>query len=370
VTKRSKRPIAVLLGTRPEIIKLAPIIRLLQKQRTDFFLIHTGQHYSYEMDRIFFRDLRLPEPAVKLGICSDHLGGHGHHTGKMLVAVEAVLLARRPRALLVQGDTNSVLAGSLAASKIGGCLLGHVEAGLRSYDRTMPEEINRVISDHISDMLFAPTPQARKILLGEGIAREKIYVTGNTIVDAVRQNLKIARQMPGKQRLGFERKKNYFLMTLHRQENVDDKNRLRSIFQGLELVSKDFKTSIVFPVHPRTAKRMRQFGLAFPWGVVAIPPAGFLEFLNLEAGARMILTDSGGLQEEACILKVPCVTLRTTTERPETVAVGANVIAGFHSEAIRKAAARMMRRKRNWPNPFGDGRAAERIVQLVKKRCV
>ncbi|MGH7197456.1 MAG: non-hydrolyzing UDP-N-acetylglucosamine 2-epimerase [Candidatus Omnitrophota bacterium] len=360
------KKIAVVFGTRPEIIKLSPVIRLLQKKRKNFFLLHTGQHYSYEMDRLFFKELELPEPAHQLAVRSKPEEHHGEHVERVMQAVEAVLRRERPKVVLVQGDTNSVAAGSLAAARLSGARLGHVEAGLRSYDHRMPEEINRVISDHVSDFLFVPTPLSRKILLGEGIPGKKIFTTGNTIVDAVFQNLRIARKKADHPARGRAKHSGYFLLTLHRQENVDDKKRLSAILKGLELVTRHFKTPILFPAHPRTLKRLDQFKLSLPEGVDPIRPVGFLDFLKLESDARLILTDSGGVQEEACILRVPCVTLRTSTERPETVQAGANLLTGHDPEVILRSARAMSARGRDWPNPFGDGKAAERIVRILE----
>lgn len=360
-----KRPVALVLGTRPEIIKLAPVIRHYESAGVDFFIVHTGQHYSFEMDKVFFRDLGLRAPRYQLSVRSKGKS-HGDHTGRMMGAVEAILLKEKPRAVLVQGDTNTVLAGALAAAKIPGIRVGHVEAGLRSYDRGMPEEINRVLSDHVSDLLFAPTSGARRILLGEGIPRKKIFVTGNTIVDAVRQNLALAkRKHKDVSRFGVTEKK-YFLMTLHRQENVDEKDVLASILEGLRRVLREFRTPILFSMHPRTKNRLSEFGLKLPMGVRSMKPVGFLDFLSLEDRARMILTDSGGLQEEACILGVPCVTLRTTTERPETVEAGANLVAGHDPAGIFRSAQHMFSKKKTWSNPFGDGHAARRIARIVE----
>lgn len=358
-------PVALVFGTRPEIIKLSPIIRLLKKKRRPYFLIHTGQHYSYEMDRLFFVELALPAPRYHLGARSADADRQAEHTGRMMVGIEKILIARRPGTVLVQGDTNSVLAGSLAASKLHGIRLGHVEAGLRSYDRRMPEEINRMISDHVSDFLFAPTDLSKKILLGEGVSKEKIFVTGNTIVDAVRQNLRIAGMKKGKPAVSGGRGE-FMLMTLHRQENVDDRRRLDFIMKGLELVIRKFRRPILFPIHPRTAKQLKIFRLRLPDGVRAVKPTGFLEFLALQNRARLVLTDSGGVQEETCILRVPCVTLRTTTERPETVKAGANLVAGFEPKKILQCAEQMLARKRNWSNPFGDGHASERILKVIE----
>ena len=289
--------IAIVLGTRPEIIKMAPVIRECERRNLDYFILHTGQHYSYTMDSIFFEQLELPQAKSNLDVGS---GSHAEQTGRIMAGVEKVLMAERPDVVLVQGDTNTVVAGALAASKLH-IKVGHVEAGLRSYDRTMPEEINRVVADHISDYLFAPTDISRENLRKEGIAEEKIHVTGNTIVDSVYQNLEIARRKVNVLADLDLEPKGYFLVTAHRAENVDNSNRLGEILKGLELVASEFSLPVVFPVHPRTRKMVAEFGFEFD-GIRAIEPLGFLEFLQLEANARLALTDSGGVQEETCIL--------------------------------------------------------------------
>ena len=359
---------AFILGTRPEIIKLSPLIRHATRRKKPFILIHTGQHYSYEMDTLFFKELELPQPKYHLEIRSAESGGHAGHTGRMMTGIEKILLAARPAVVFVQGDTNSVLAGALATSKIHGMRLAHVEAGLRSYDRSMPEEINRVMADHVSDFLFAPTLISKKNLLTEGIPKEKIFITGNTIVDALRENLMIAKKRIRNLNRWIRPGEDYFLMTLHRQENVDQKERLALILKGLKLVVRKFNTKILFPIHPRTRKMLEKFRITLPVGVLALEPVGFLDFLRLEEAARLILTDSGGVQEEACILGVPSVTIRTTTERPETVLTGANLVAGFRPDSIVRCAEEMIRRKRNWKNPFGDGRAGERMLRIAEER--
>ena len=356
---------AIILGTRPEIIKMSPLIRSCEKKGIDYFVLHTGQHYSYEMDRVFFKDLHLPAPRYNLDVGS---GSHAVQTGAIMAGVEKILADEKPEVVLVQGDTNTVLAGTLAASKsyVRGpeklpVEVGHVEAGLRSFDRTMPEEINRIIADHISDYCFAPTDVAKKNLLHEGIEEKKIFVTGNTIVDAVRQNLVLSNESRKTiADLGLS-EKGYFLVTLHRQENVDDKTRLEGIFTALTRLHTTTGVPIVFPVHPRTEKMIKSFGLDLR-GINLIPPQGFLDFLQLESNARLALTDSGGVQEETCILGVPCVTIRDSTERPETVAVGANIVAGVSPDNIIKAAETMLEKQGTWENPFGDGKAGERII--------
>jgi UDP-N-acetylglucosamine 2-epimerase (non-hydrolysing) len=355
--------VAVVLGTRPEIIKLAPVIRILEQEALDYFILHTGQHYSYNMDRVFFEQLELPEAKYNLDIGS---GSHAEQTGKMLIGVERVLLREQPSIVLVEGDTNTVLAGALAAVKLG-IKVGHVEAGLRSYDRQMPEEINRVLADHCSDLLFAPTEKARRTLLGEGIADGKIFVTGNTIVDAVYQNLEIAKKKVNVLDDFGVKAGGYFLVTVHRQENVDNEKRFRGIIKGLELVNREFDLPVLYPIHPRAWKQLNAFGIPVN-RVRIIDPLDYLSFLILESNARLVLTDSGGVQEETCILGVPCVTLRYNTERPETLEVGSNVLAGTEPEEILKKVDFMLNKERNWPNPFGDGKAGQRIVGILKEK--
>ncbi|MCK5611941.1 UDP-N-acetylglucosamine 2-epimerase (non-hydrolyzing) [Candidatus Pacearchaeota archaeon] len=353
--------IAIVLGTRPEIIKMSPIIRQCQKQQLNYFIIHTGQHYSYEMDKIFFDELELPLADYTLDVGSST---HAEQTGKIMMNIESILVKERPDIVLVQGDTNTVLAGALAASKLN-IKIGHIEAGLRSYDRRMPEEVNRIVTDHISDFLFAPTEQAKKILLLEGISEDKIIVTGNTIVDAVNQNFDLAKKkVDVLNRLNLE-SMNYFLVTAHRQENVDFVERLLGILDGLDKVYGKFQLPIIYPIHPRSKKMIDQFKLVVPTGVQLIEPLGFLEFLQLEANAKLVITDSGGVQEETCILKVPCVTLRENTERPETLEVGSNMLAGTNSKIIAEKVHLMINKNRNWRNPFGDGRAFEKILNAI-----
>ena len=362
-----KKKICIILGTRPEVIKMSPVVRACEGSGTEYFMIHTGQHYSYNMDRVFFEQLELPDAKYNLDVGSGS-GRHGEQTGRMLTKIEDVLITEKPDAVLVEGDTNTVLAGALIASKLG-TKVGHVEAGLRSYDKRMPEEINRVVADHISDYLFAPTEKSRDILLGEGISDKKIFVTGNTIVDAVYQNRRIANDRSETLNsicgAGVDIEPNeYFLVTAHRQENVDDAARFAGILKGLELVSQEFSLPVIYPIHPRSRKMMNKYGLDAK-GVTFVEPLDYLSFLKLEADARLVLTDSGGVQEETCILNVPCVTLRDSTERPETTMVGANVLVGVDPKKILEGARMMINRERNWENPFGDGRAGERIVRIL-----
>ena len=355
--------ISIILGTRPEIIKLSPIIRVCEHLGLDYFILHTGQHYSYNMDRVFFEQLELPKAKYNLDVGS---GTHAEQTGKMLMRIERVLLKEEPDIVLVEGDTNSVLAGALAAVKLG-IKVGHVEAGLRSYDRQMPEERNRILADHCSDILFAPTEKSRQILLGEGILDDKIYVTGNTIVDAVMQNLEISKNKANVlDELGVCNN-NYFLATVHRQENVDNEERFRRILKGLLMVQEEFDLPVLYPIHPRAKKQMRKLNIK-PNSLKLIEPLDYLSFLQLESNARLVLTDSGGVQEETCILGVPCVTLRCNTERPETLEVGSNILAGTDPDEIVKKTTYMLDRKGSWKNPFGDGKSGERIVRILREK--
>jgi UDP-N-acetylglucosamine 2-epimerase (non-hydrolysing) len=353
--------ISVILGTRPEIIKMSPIIRYLKDISLDFFILHTGQHYSYEMERIFFQELELPDADYNLEVGS---GTHGQQTGKMLRGIEDVLLQEKPDVVLVQGDTNTVLAGALAAAKLG-IKVGHVEAGLRSFDRSMPEEINRIVADHLSDYLFAPTMTAQQNLLQEGISSDNIFVCGNTVVDALFQNIGISEsKLSVLDDLGLQ-KEGYFLVTAHRQENVDNEGRLNDIVNGLLDLHRQYDIPIIFSAHPRTINRLAEFGITLPEGIRIIEPPGYLEFLQLEKNAKLVLTDSGGVQEEACILRVPCVTLRNNTERPETIEVGSNILVGTNPSKILNGVSMMLKQSRNWVNPFGDGKAAEKIVSAL-----
>jgi UDP-N-acetylglucosamine 2-epimerase (non-hydrolysing) len=319
------------------------------------------------MDKIFFEELGLPDPTYNLEVGS---GSHGAQTGKMLIELEKTLLLEKPDIVLVEGDTNTVLAASLTATKLL-IDVGHVEAGLRSYDRTMPEEFNRVLTDHMSKFLFAPTQMSKDNLVREGIEEEWIYVVGNTIVDATLHNLKIS-QTKSKimEDLGILQS-GYFLLTLHRQENVDDKKRLERVIESLELVVDRFDLPLIYPIHPRSKKMINKFDLMqrlenIP-NIKIIDPVGYLEFLILEKNAKLILTDSGGVQEEACILNVPCVTLRYNTERPETVEVGKNVVAGVDKNIVLKGVEDMIEKDLPSENPFGDGTTGKKIIDILNR---
>jgi len=352
--------IAVVLGTRPEIIKLSPVIKELEKRQADHLIIHTGQHYSYYMDEIFFRQLQLPDGKYNLEVGS---GSHAEQTARILDRIEKVYSQEKPDIVFVQGDTNSVLAAALAAAKMH-IKVGHVEAGLRSYDRRMPEELNRILADHCSDYLFAPTEKTKNILLGEGIPLERISITGNTIVDAVYQNLEIAGNYGDATSQLHLRPKQYFLVTLHREENVDDPARFCSVLNSLNRLISIYGLPVIYPIHPRSRKMLSELHLQAQ-KIQIVDPLDYWGYLQLEKQARLVLTDSGGVQEESCILGTPCVTLRDNTERPETLEVGANVLAGTDETSILDCTETMLKKGNGWLNPFGDGNAGKRIVDFV-----
>lgn len=353
--------LCIVLGTRPEIIKMSPIIRLCEQRKLDYFVLHTGQHYSPEMDAWIFKDLELPAPKYNLGV-----GGkpYGKQVGIMIKEISKVYEIEKPDVVLVQGDTISVLAGALAAKKMG-IKVAHHEAGLRSHDTKMLEEINRIIVDHISDYLFCPTPDAIKNVYMEGFEPEQIMLSGNTIVDATIQNSEISENSK------IDLPQEYILITAHRAESVDNEENLKNIFKALTRVVQETKVRIIFPIHPRTKKRMQEFKIdGVIENVELIDPVGYLDFLKLEKHAKLIMTDSGGVVEEGFILKVPCVTLRETTERPETLEYGVNVLAGYNPDKIVECVHQMMNKKIQWSawdSPFGDGQASSRILNKLAK---
>ena len=365
--------IAVVLGTRPEIIKMAPIIDETVKQGIDLTLIHTGQHYDKEMSDNFFRDLEIPAPDYNIQVGS---GSHGKQTGLMMKGIEEVLIDEKPDIVLVQGDTNAVLAGALVASKLH-IAVGHVEAGLRSFDMTMPEEINRRACDVTSTMYFIPTEESAINLLAEGYSRKNLFITGNTVVDACFRHLEIAKKRGFEEEslasLDIDNMDNILTLTMHRAENVDDKNRVLNIIGALKELK---EMNIIFPIHPRTKKTLRDFGLFDELNdlshVHIIKPLGYLDFLQLTSKSTLILTDSGGLQEEAITLDVPALTLRYNTERPETVTAGGNILVGSDKEVILENAKKILNdnefaeKMRNAPNPYGMGDSAKLTVDAIK----
>jgi len=355
--------IGIILGTRPEIIKLSSILRHCKKRGANYFIIHTNQHYSENMDAVFFEELELPKPKYELGIGS---GSHGEMTGRMMSRLEEVLVKEKPQVVLVQGDTNTVMAGALVATKLG-VKVGHVEAGLRSYDRTMPEEINRIVTDHIADYLFCPTKKQADILLKEGVGKDKISVTGNTIVDAVFECSEIAERKSdilSQYGLGCD---GFILLTSHRPATVDVKKNLLAVLKGVGEIAKEYDQKIVFPIHPRTRKMIEKFKIKIPKSILLIDPVGYLDMLQLLKNALLLVTDSGGLQEESCILKKKCLVIRENTERPEAVDVGGCVLVGNDDpERILSEAKKLVKKKVMWKNPFGDGKSGQRIFELIR----
>ncbi|MCL2157009.1 MAG: UDP-N-acetylglucosamine 2-epimerase (non-hydrolyzing) [Methanobrevibacter sp.] len=373
--------IAIVLGTRPEIIKMASIIDEIKLKGLDLILIHTGQHYDHEMSDQFFLDLELPAPNYNIGVGS---GKHGEQTALMIKGIEEVLLNEKPDIVLVQGDTNAVLAGALTSSKLH-IPVGHVEAGLRSFDETMPEEINRKVADVCSKLYFAPTEQSAVYLSLEGINRNNIFMTGNTIVDACFRNLEIAKKkLSHDSSIEFHKINkndsilklndldNILTLTLHRAENVDNKDRLNNIIEALAELS---DLNIVFPIHPRTKKTLENFGLysklANLKNVHLMKPVGYLDFLLLMSKSLMILTDSGGIQEEAITMDIPVLTLRYNTERPETIAAGGNILVGTDKEQIVENSRLILNNEefrnkmKNAINPYGDGDSGKKTVDII-----
>jgi len=364
--------IVLVVGARPNFMKVAPIIRAINKHNASTrsthiepTLVHTGQHYDYEMSQIFFKDLELPKPDIYLGAGS---GTHAEQTGKIMVELEKVLFKEKPDLVIVVGDVNSTLAGALAAVKL--CIpVAHVEAGLRSYDRTMPEEINRLLTDAVSDYLFTPSHDADENLRKEGIPRDKIFLVGDVMVDSLLHNKAEAAKSVILHQLDLA-ERGYALLTLHRPSNVDEKESLFKIIKALSEISRRIR--IVFPAHPRTQKRLKEFDLLSHLPIanqefLLIEPLGYLDFLNLEMNAKFVMTDSGGIQEETTVLSIPCLTLRNTTERPITLTRGTNTLVWNHTEKIVEEAFKILDGKSKTGNcpELWDGKAAERIVEIL-----
>jgi UDP-N-acetylglucosamine 2-epimerase len=352
--------VLTVIGARPQFVKAAPVGRALRRSHEQV-LVHTGQHYDDDMSGAFFRELEMPPPDLNLEVGS---GAHGAQTAEMMLRLEPVILEHEPDGVVVYGDTNSTLAGAVVASKIAYAdgrrpWLAHVEAGLRSFNAAMPEERNRIVADHLADLLLAPTPTAMRNLDREGLS-DRGELVGDVMVDAFRWAEtraeaylpELARQAPG-----------YVLVTLHRAENVDDLERLGELLQMLEM-----DRPVVFPMHPRTRSAVARAGLVLPRNVVPLDPVGHLAMVALEGQAAAVATDSGGVQKEAYLAGVPCVTLRSETEWVETVAAGWNRVVGSDRGALRSALADVafMDRSRSRPDLFGEGRTAERIVLALE----
>lgn len=359
--------IAIVVGTRPSIVMFSPIIRELSDRELDYFVIHTGQHYSQNMDQQFFDDLRLPDPEYKFNSVKE-CTFHGEQTAAILEKTEKVLLEERPKFVLVGGDANFNLASALAARKLH-MNVGHVEAGERSGDWRMPEEHNRVILDHISDYLFTTNETGAKNLVEDNVSGD-IVVSGNPIVDAVYQNVKIAhKQSDAISRYGVTENE-YVLITMHREENVDSKYNLENALVGIERLSDQYDKDFLFLAHPRTKNRIKEFELT--QRVKSIDDlevkdaVGYLDFLQLLSNAWMTLTDSGGVQQESCILSVPSVTLRNSTEWTETLDVGAATLTGTDPDDMVEGVRKMADSPRDWETPFGDGESARRIIDVIE----
>ncbi len=352
--------LCLVVGTRPEIIKMAPIILECRKRGVSYSIVHTGQHYSYNLDEIFFRELGLGSTSHNLEVGS---GPFGDQLGKMLPGLHRLMGREVPSYVLAEGDTNSVLASALASSHLGIPFV-HVESGLRSYNMAMQEERNRIVADRLASVLLAPTPWASDVLRGEGADPARVFVTGNTIVDALQRYLPNAKTSSILDDLRVESGA-YFLATLHRAENTDRPEVLDRMLKGLGTAGHEHGMPVVFPIHPRTAVCIEAYGLFLPPEVRTIEPVGFFDFLLLEEHARLVFTDSGGVQEECCVLRVPCITFRDETERPETLQVGSNVLAGTQLGNLEQQVRGMLEKDRDWENPFGDGRAAERTIDIL-----
>lgn len=360
--------IGITIGTRPGIVMMAPVIHEFRRRNLPHFVVHTGQHYSQNMDAQFFADLDLPPPDYRVeGVAEKRT--HGGQTAAMLEGVERILMERRPFFFLVGGDANTNFAAAVAARKLR-ISLGHIEAGERCYDWRVPEEHNRVMIDHISEHLFATAEQSVQYLKREGVAG-KIHLVGNPKVDASNQFVSVAmRKTEVFARYGVRPGK-YAVLTSHREENVDIESKLRGLLEGVSNAAQKLDLPVVFPMHPRTIKRLDEFALN-DWAaslpqLIMTEAVGYLDFLALLANARLAFTDSGGVQQEAAIHYVPCVTLLDNTEWSETLDVGANRLAGCEPQRIVTAALEAFHGKRNWPALFGDGSAAQKIAEVSEQ---
>jgi len=359
--------IVTIVGARPQFIKAAPVSKAFQKERTiQEILVHTGQHYDQNLSNIFFKELKIPKPKYQLGVGS---GSHAVQTGKISVGVEKILLKEKPDLALVYGDTNSTLAGALAAAKVN-IPIAHVEAGLRSFNRAMPEEINRIVTDTLSAILFVPNKTAVKNLKAEGLGKN-VYLVGDVMLDAAKLfGKKSISSRQFSQQFNLT-KDNYFLLTIHRAENTDNKIRLSNILKAMSKMAQQH--AVIFPIHPRTKKSIKKFRLTHLLKKISIlPPLGFLEMISLESNADLIITDSGGIQKEAYFHKVPCVTLRDQTEWVETVKAGWNrlvkvdlipdIIQGINRSLNYNGHRKVI-------NEYGNGNATKKILKVIKKYC-
>jgi UDP-N-acetylglucosamine 2-epimerase (non-hydrolysing) len=345
------------VGARPNFVKAAPVLRAIRELGMRQTLVHTGQHYDRNMSDVFFTQLEIPEPDFNLEVGS---GSHAWQTAEIMRRFEPVVLERKPDLTLVYGDVNSTVAAALVCSKLLSPV-GHVEAGLRSFDRTMPEEINRIVTDRLSDVLFTPSEDGDANLLREGVAKERIHFVGNVMIDSLIQLLPAAKSCP---KNGFPER--FALVTLHRPANVDEGETLRELLDSLTKVSQEL--DIIFPVHPRTRQRIEEFGIDSRH-LRLLDPMPYIEFLALQSRAAVVITDSGGIQEETTYLGVPCLTLRPNTERPITVTLGTNVLVGDDRKRLAAELAAILegKQKKGVTPPLWDGRAGARIAEILQK---
>jgi len=362
MTAESSRPILCVVGARPNYMKIAPLIQQLARRRQPHLLVHTGQHYDDNMSGAFFRDLGMPEPDMRLGIGSD---SHARQTAKIMTALEQVCLDKQPSMVIVGGDVNSTLAAAVTAAKLG-IPVAHVEAGLRSFDRSMPEEINRIVTDHLSELLFTTEESGNLNLRREGIPDEKIRFVGNCMVDTLLQFSDRAKAGEPWTQYGLAFK-GYALATLHRPTNVDGEDSLRRALEALAEIGR--MLPVLFPAHPRTQARIAGYALKVPPVVMICDPISYISFIGLMSGAKLILTDSGGIQEESTTLNVPCLTMRSNTERPVTVTSGSNRLVGADRALIAASLEEIMggRWKAASRPPLWDGHAAERAVDEIER---
>lgn len=359
------KKIVLVVGARPNFMKSAPLIKELQKHtnKFNFKLIHTGQHYDKNLSQLFFEQLNMPKPDLYLGVGS---GSHAEQTAKIMLGIEKALYDLKPDLVIVFGDVNSTAATAMVTSKMG-LKLAHIEAGLRSFDRSMPEEINRIVTDHLSDFLFVSEKSGMKNLLNEGIGGEKVFFAGNIMIDSLIGNMKLALESNVLKSLELSTGK-YILVTLHRPATVDSAEQLKSVLEALKKIGDSCK--IIFPCHPRTKQRIIEFGLSEyinDENLKIIDPLGYLDFLKLQIKARMVITDSGGIQEETTYLGVPCITVRHNTERPITVEIGTNIIASTDPQNIIKIANDLLNApiKKGKIPEYWDGKTSERIVGVL-----
>ena len=377
-----RRKIISVVGARPNFIKLAPVEHELRKFEKYFehTIVHTGQHYDYSLSRIFFKDLQIPRPDIYLGVGSS---SHAEQTARIMQKFEKVVIARRPDLVIVYGDVNSTLACSLVCSKIiyaphETLPVAHIESGLRSYDRTMPEEINRILTDIMSKYLFVTEKAGVDNLIKEGISRDRIFLVGDVMIDSLSANRRKFLSSGIMRKLGID-KNGFILLTIHRPSNADNKNNLTKIVKLLEKLSyflsrrcRDEK--IIFPVHPRTKKMLGKFGLYGKLkkisGMIITEPAGYTDFIHLLTNSSMVITDSGGIQEEATFLRIPCLTLRDSFERPETITRGTNTLCGLDTELVLSKVKEVFENKYKkslFPDLM-DGKASKRIVKILRER--